>query len=89
MQYKHYVYDIRDAAPRQRLGASILVSTMGIDRKRKSLSKAFLENHISINGFIYGSNILSTTELWLQPFRIVNESGPGAWVLSKRDRLSC
>lgn len=61
MQYKRHAYDIRDAASRQRLGASILESTIGIDRKRISLSKAFLENHISINGFIYGSNILNTT----------------------------
>lgn len=61
MQYKRYVYDIKDTVSRQRLGASILESTTGIDRKRKSLSKAFLENRISINGFIYGSNILSTT----------------------------
>lgn len=61
MQYKLYVYDTKGAASRQRLGASRLVSTTGIDRKMKSLSKAFLENHISINGFIYGANILSIT----------------------------
>lgn len=61
MQYKLYVYDIKGAVSRQRLGASRLVSTTGIDRKMKSLSKAFLENHISINGFIYGTNILSIT----------------------------
>lgn len=57
MQYKLYVYDIKEAVSRQRLGASRLVSTTGIDRKMKSLSKAFLENHISINDFIYGANI--------------------------------
>lgn len=61
MQYKLYVYDIKGAASRQRLGASRLVSTTRIDRKMKSLSKAFLENHININGFIYGTNILSIT----------------------------
>lgn len=61
MQYKLYVYDIKGAVSRQRLGASRLGSTTGIDRKMKSLSKAFLENHISINGFIYGTNILNIT----------------------------
>lgn len=61
MQYKLYVHDIKGTASRQRLGASRLVSTTEIDRKMKSLSKAFLENHISINGFIYGTNILSIT----------------------------
>jgi len=61
MQYKLYVYDIKGAASRQRLGTCRLVSTMRIDRKMKSLGKAFLENHVTFNGFIYGTNILSIT----------------------------
>lgn len=60
MQYKLYVH-IKGAVSRLRLVSSRLVSTTGIDRKMKSLSKAFLDNHISINGFIYGANVLSIT----------------------------
>lgn len=55
------MYDIKGTVSRQRLGASRLMSTTGIDRKMKSLSKAFLESHISINGYIYGANILNIT----------------------------